>query len=178
MAARCGLLPSDDPRWQGDLRHYRLPGGIPIPLFAAVASQPGVLAELRSETRNALTGTSPVRFREIVVLRICARAGCWPEWDVHVVLFAQAAGLNQADLLGIRTGQLMSHEHDGLAIRLADAAISNEMDDGLWEGLSTAGSPDQVIEWITLAGQYVKVCWMSIALAVPRPSIGSEGGPR
>lgn len=178
MTARCRLLPPDDPRWQGDLRHYRLPGGEPIPLLAALSSQEAVLCELRSETRNALTGTSPVRFREIVILRVCARMGCWSEWDVHVVLFSVAAGLNDVDLNGVRTGRLAVHGHDNLAIRLADAAIDNNMNDCLWEDLSTAGSPGQVIEWIALAGQYVKVCWISMALAVPRPSTGSEGDPR
>jgi hypothetical protein len=125
-----------------------------------------------------MTGQATIRFREVLILRVCALQECWPEWEVHVLLFAEAAGLSTADCDAVLDGSLCTGDSDSLAMRLASAAVANRLDDVLWQDLCTAGSLDQVIEWVALAGQYVKVCWLSNALDLPKPSTISVGDSR
>ena len=46
----------------------------------------------------------PMRDREIIIDRTCARCGCEYEWGVHVAFFAGRVGLTSAQLTSLTHG--------------------------------------------------------------------------
>jgi alkylhydroperoxidase family enzyme len=72
-------------------------GAPPLMLFRVMASNARAWEKFRSSgllDRGPLT----LREREIVIDRTCALNGCEYEWGVHVTIFAQAAGLGEAEI--------------------------------------------------------------------------------
>ena len=51
----------------------------------------------------------PMRGREIVIDRTCARCGCEYEWGVHVAFFAARAGLTGAQVTSLTHGAASIH---------------------------------------------------------------------
>ena len=80
-----------------------MPPGSPLPplaLFRTLATDHPLaqamwgLGSFLLSRRLAL----PLREREIVIDRVCARCGCEYEWGVHAVAFAAAAGFSEAEV--------------------------------------------------------------------------------
>jgi hypothetical protein len=73
------------------------PGAPPLLLFRTLARSPRAWRKFRA---GSLLDRGPLslRQREIVIDRVCARAGCGYEWGVHVAAFAKAAWEEGADL--------------------------------------------------------------------------------
>jgi alkylhydroperoxidase family enzyme len=72
-------------------------GAPPLMLFRVMASNARAWEKFRSSSlldRGPLT----LREREVVIDRTCALNGCEYEWGVHVTIFAQAAGLGEAEI--------------------------------------------------------------------------------
>lgn len=73
------------------------PGAPPLLLFTTLASSPRAWKKFRAG--SLLDGRLlSLREREIVIDRVCARAGCEYEWGVHVAAFAAAAGLTRDEI--------------------------------------------------------------------------------
>src|SRR5687767_12897386 len=69
-----------------------------LALFRVLAQHPA-LAEAMTAVGRVLLGRQsllPLRAREVVIDRVCARCGAEYEWGVHVTAFAQAAGFTAA----------------------------------------------------------------------------------
>lgn len=167
--ARVDALPASHERWDTDLRHYRHRDGTPIELFAHLAEHPRALDDLRSATSAALTADLPVRFRELLILRVCARTGCWSEWDAHVALFADAAGLGEDDLGRLAsTGPVDEFSFDDrLPVAVADELVTTTtLTTSTWNALRAAMTQSQALDCLMVAGQYLKVCWLANALGL------------
>lgn len=183
---RVALLPAEDPRWSADLRHYRTSDGSPIQLFAALTGSERALGDLRSATTACLTSPLPARFRELLILRICAGTGCWSEWRVHLDLFAGAADISGKDLDEICSGPGPDRDpQDRLAIAVADAVLADpSLPLGTWRELCEAWGLEMALDSLMVAGQYLKVSWLANALGLnPQsreqpPGRAPEGGPR
>lgn len=150
----------------------RLMGGAgaePLLLFRTIAHHPVLLDKLRTTGTYLLNfGTVDPLEREIVILRTCARCGCEYEWGVHVAIFASAVGLTEEQIAASvgddRTPWTDRHRTlVDLCDQLHDSA---HISDELWARLAEGWSPEQIVELVTLAGQYHTVSFTANALGV------------
>jgi alkylhydroperoxidase family enzyme len=99
-----------------------------------------------------------LRDREIVIDRVCARCGCEYEWGVHARVFADSAGLGDAQLTAtVAEGSDAScwTETDRLLIRMVDELHdSGRLNDDLWSTMAARWSSEQLLELLVLAGWY------------------------
>src|SRR5438552_8948232 len=66
-------------------------GAEPLKLFRTLTRHPTLSARMRPLGAALLgRGTIPLRARELLILRTCARCGAEYEWGVHVTAFAGA----------------------------------------------------------------------------------------
>lgn len=117
----------------------------------------------------------PLRDREVVINRVCARCGAEYEWGVHVAAFAQAAGFSAEQNAAIADARRSFDdadspltERDRLLVWLADelhdtAAVS----DTLWSRLAAVWTSAQLIELLMLAGWYHAISYVCNAARVP-----------
>src|SRR2546427_11197203 len=71
-----------------------------VALFRVLAVNP-TLTERMKGWGGYLLGSSaslPLRDREVVIDRVCARCGAEYEWGVHVAAFGKAAGFTEAEI--------------------------------------------------------------------------------
>ncbi|GAA4343262.1 carboxymuconolactone decarboxylase family protein [Variovorax defluvii] len=151
-----------------------------LALFRVLALNPA-LAERSTAWGGYLLGRKaslPLRDREIVILRVCARCGAEYEWGVHWTAFAQAAGLGDREREAI-----VAHEarRDGLAARdrllieMVDALHDkSDIDDALWAALAAEWTPPQLIELLMLVGWYHAICYVCNVARVPLETWGER----
>lgn len=135
------------------------PPGAPniLALFRVLAINPA-LAERMTAWGGYLLGAQaslPLRDREVVINRVCARCGAEYEWGVHVAAFGRAAGFTAADNAAIADqasdGQGLP-ARDSLLLRLVDELHdSSTVSDALWRELAEVWSEPQLIELLMLA---------------------------
>ena len=145
----------------------------PLALFRVLAKNPK-LAEGMMSTGGYFLGRGsslPVRDREIVIDRTCARCGNEYEWGVHVAAFAKAAGLSDAEVR-----HTVSHPPDPDAWSAKDGALialvdqlhdRSQVDDATWAALAAHFDEPQLIELVMLAGWYHAISFVCNALRVP-----------
>ena len=131
-----------------------------LALFRVLAVNP-LLAERMLPWGGYLLGRKaslPLRDRELVILRVCARCGAEYEWGVHWAAFAQAAGLGAREREAIVSpvaGLEALAPRDRLLVQMADALHDQaDVDDALWQALSAQWTQPQLIELLMLAGWY------------------------
>ncbi len=92
---RIAPLPAPYPaEIQGHFDQVMPPGVPPLVLFTTLASSERAWKKFRAG--SLLDGRLiSLREREIVIDRVCARAGCEYEWGVHISAFAAAARLTR-----------------------------------------------------------------------------------
>jgi 4-carboxymuconolactone decarboxylase len=154
------------------LDSYRLPDGRHIELFAILARSTPALDDLKSATTSCLNvRTLTVRQREVLLLRVVARAGCTTEWQVHVDLFGAKAGLTTRELDALCRDQADGLSDDeALLVRLADALHDTaDVDDELWQALETQFGSGGVLDAVMIATQYAKVAVMIRILRITPP---------
>lgn len=144
-----------------------------LALFRVLAKSPK-LAERMMATGGHFLGRGsslPVRDRELVIDRVCARCGNEYEWGVHVTAFAQAAGLSEAEVR-----HTVSHPMDPDAWSPKDAALiamvdalhaTSTIDDALWTVLAGFYDEAQLVELLMLAGWYTAISYVCNAARVP-----------
>ena len=164
------LEPPYDEEVAHTLQRMMPPGVEPLKLFRTIAHNPKLLDKLRSTGAYLLNfGTLEPRDREIVIHRTCARCGCEYEWGVHVVAFARPLGFSDEEIeatVSDGAGPPWS-ERDGLLVRLVDELHDTAtISDSLWEGLAENWSPTQLVELITLVGQYHAVSFVANGLRI------------
>ena len=151
-----------------------------LALFRILAHHP-VAAERMAGWGGFLLGRHaalPLRDREVVIDRVCARCGAEYEWGVHVAAFGKAAGFTDAEVAAIAdpTADLTAlPERDRLLVRLADALHDTAtVDDALWAELAAVWSAPQLIELLLLAGQYHAISYVCNAARVPLEGWGAR----
>jgi alkylhydroperoxidase family enzyme len=146
------------------------PGMPPLLLFRTLATCPRIWEKFRAGSLLD-KGPVPLRLREIVIDRVCARCGNGYEWGVHVTFFAERAGLTAEQQHATVHGGADAacwNDDERAAIRLVDelhesAAIS----DGLWAALRAHFSDGQIVELIALCGFYRTVSYFCNGLRLP-----------
>src|SRR6476661_4789176 len=105
-----------------------MPAGVPpIGLFRTFARNLPMTVAMshwgRYELGRELSVT--LREREIVILRTCARCHCEYEWGVHLMVFADRAGLTRDEVTSLTGGSAEDScwtvGREAMLIRLADA---------------------------------------------------------
>jgi alkylhydroperoxidase family enzyme len=144
-------------------------GAPPLLLFRTVARNPRVLQRFMA---GALLdrGSIPLRSRELMILRTCARCGAEYEWGVHVAVFgakAQWTAEQRHSSVHGGAGDACWGAEDRLVIRLADELHeTNRVDDALWEELAAHFATEQLVELIMLGGLYHAVSCLINAIGV------------
>ncbi|MEU1180347.1 carboxymuconolactone decarboxylase family protein [Streptomyces sp. NPDC005820] len=111
--------------------------------------------------------TLPLKSRELMILRIAARAQAAYEWDQHVRI-ARRAGLADGTILAAATGAGDGlDELDRVLLAATDALVETQnVDDDLWERLSAHLSTEQVIDVLYTVGQYLTIATVINTLGV------------
>jgi hypothetical protein len=99
-------IPPYDPEVADQLQRMMPPGAEPIALFRTfVRNLPMATAMHGWGAYELGRGLSvPMRAREIVIDRTCARCGCEYDWGVHVLFFADRVGLTAAQTASLDAG--------------------------------------------------------------------------
>jgi alkylhydroperoxidase family enzyme len=151
-----------------------------LALFRVLARHPDLMDRMRSVGGFLLgpKASLPLRDREVVIDRVCARCGAQYEWGVHVAAFGAAAGFTQAQTRAIadpaaahrqaRDDQDPLTPRDRLLVRMVDQLHdSGTVDDALWAELAAHWSEPQLIELLVLAGWYHAISYVCTAARVP-----------
>lgn len=147
-----------------------MPSGVePLALFRTLAKSDRAWRKFRA---GALLdpGPLPLRDREIVIHRTCARARCDYEWGVHVALFAGPAGFTEENLKTLAGGSPNAScwsEGESALIAAVDALHDRAtLDDAEWRVLSQHYDDSQTLEIIMLCGFYRTVAYLANSLAL------------
>ena len=153
------------------------PGMAPLKLFRTQAHNPRVLH--RMVASNLLDkGSISVRDRELVILRTCARCGSEYEWGVHVTLFSERAKLSAADIQAT-----LSNDQEWSGLSAQDIMLLKTVDelhdtstisDTLWAELAQQFATAQILEVITLIGNYHAVSLITNAVGVELESFAAR----
>ena len=162
----------------GALLAKMTPPGSPdvLALFRTLAKNPK-LAERMMTTGGHFLGKGsslPIRDREIVIDRTCARCGAEYEWGVHVTGFAKIAKLTDAE---VRATVHWPPDpdawapHEAALIAMVDALHeTSTIDDAIWAELSRHYDEAQLVELVMLTGWYHAISFVCNALRVPLES--------
>jgi 4-carboxymuconolactone decarboxylase len=124
--------------------------------------------------------TLPLPSRELMILRIAARAQAAYEWDQHVRI-ARRAGLTDDTILAAVNGDWDGlDELDRVLLTATDSLLDHQgVDDELWTRLTAHLSTEQVIDVLYTVGQYLTIATVintlgvqvegELALPLPRP---------
>lgn len=177
MTARITPIPSPFPPHAEKLfSRITPPGRQPLKLFRTMARSPRVLERMFA---GALLdpGPLPLRDRELMILRTCARCGAEYEWGVHVAFFSGKAGLDPAQAAATCEDGIAAcwTDRDAMVLRLADELhAAAQPSEGLWQLLAKEFSEEQLLELLALAGYYHAISFIANATGVEP----EEGVPR
>jgi alkylhydroperoxidase family enzyme len=151
------------------------PGMEPLVLFRALATS-GRAWEKFAAGSLLDPGPLPLREREIVIDRTCARCGCGYEWGIHVALFAGRAELSLAQIEDTAADGIdpsLWSEAEQALIGSVDALIDRKrLDDVEYKQLRAHFSEEQVLEIVQLVAFYHGVALICGALDLqPEPGM-------
>lgn len=174
-----------EPPYPGDidraLRSMMPPGVPPITLFRTLMRNRTMAAAMQSLGGYALGRelTIPLRQREIVIDRTCARCGCEYEWGVHIAFFAERAHLDHAQITslthGLPTDPCWTDPIERLLIEAVDQLHDTaDITDELWAALVEVLDDRQLLDLLLLTGWYHAITFVATATRVAR----EPGAPR
>src|SRR4051812_27249475 len=151
------------------------PPGAPsiLALFRVLAHHPHLAERMKGLGGSLLSpkASLPLRDREVVIDRVCARCGAEYEWGVHVAAFAEAAGFSAAqvaDIADARSDGASLTSRDRLLVRMADELHdTSTVSDGLWREMEKVWNAPQLVELLMLAGWYHAISYVCNATRVP-----------
>ena len=116
-------------------------------------------------------GNLTIREREIVIDRVTASCGAEYEWGVHVSVYAEKAGMTEAQIASLVSGGPEDDcwtDEDRTLIRLCDGLQRHcTVDDELWAQLAEHHSDEAILELLMLAGTYRTVSYLVNGLRLP-----------
>ena len=154
---------------QQDFERIMGPGREPLVLFRTIATQERAWKKF---TAAGLLdkGPLPMREREIVIDRTCARNGCEYEWGVHAVAFGRPLGLNEAQLRATVHGSAADpcwSDRQRLLVRLVDELHdTGTISDELWAELAAGWEAAALVELVATVGFYHLVSFAANAFRV------------
>jgi alkylhydroperoxidase family enzyme len=146
------------------------PGMAPLSLFRTVARSPRAWKKLRA---GSLLDDSPLplREREIVINRVCARTGCEYEWGVHVTVFAGLAKLTPEEVHATTEVPASLDQwppREAALIAAVDALHERAtLTTAEFQQLQAHYRDDQILEVLMLAGFYRMISYLANGLALP-----------
>ena len=174
------LSPPYEPEVDEQLGAMMPPGVAPILLFRTFARNFPMTQAMHGWGSYELSRnlSLSLRDREIVIDRTCARCRCEYEWGVHVLFFAERAGLSKEQVASLTHGDATDPcwpERDGLLIRAVDALHTGaDIDDDTWKRLAAVFTSEQLLDLTMLTGWYHAVSFTANAARVPL----EPGAPR
>ena len=151
------------------------PGVPPILLFRTFARNLPMMTAMGGWGGYELSKrlSLPMRDREIIIDRTCARCGCEYEWGVHVAFFAGRVGLSAQQVAslvhGTASDSCWTAERDQLLIQAADALHdSSDLDDELWRRMAQLFSEEQLLDLLMLCGWYHAISFTANGARVRR----------
>jgi 4-carboxymuconolactone decarboxylase len=155
------LEPPYEPAIEAMLQKWMPPGSAiePLALFRTLAVHAELMGRMRPLGSGILGhGRIRRREREIVIHRVCARAGAEYEWGVHAIVYGRPLGLTAEQLTATVTGAAEDpawSQADRLLIRLADELHDTcTVSGALWSALADHYTDDQLLELLITAGWY------------------------
>ncbi|MFE9645010.1 carboxymuconolactone decarboxylase family protein [Streptomyces sp. NPDC006365] len=111
--------------------------------------------------------TLPLASRELMILRIAARAQAAYEWDQHVRI-ARRAGLADESIIAAATGAWNGLDAlDQELLAATDSLVDRQsVDDELWGRLEAHLSIEQIIDVLYTVGQYLTIATVINTLGV------------
>lgn len=148
----------------------------PLALFRVLAQHPALAEAMRPLGGFLLSRRAalPLREREVVIDRVCARCGAEYEWGVHVTAFAAAAGFDEAQVRAIAdpaSDLAALTPRDRVLVRVVDALHDRgAIDDALWAEVESGWDLPQRVELLLLAGWYHAISYVCTGARVPLES--------
>lgn len=168
------LAPPYTPALGALLQRITPPGAPePLALFRVIARHPELAERMRAWGGYFLSPRAllPLRDREVVINRVCARCGAEYEWGVHVAAFGQAAGFTEAQHRAIADPDVDDAcltERDRLLVQWVDALHdTGTVGDSLWAQVAALWDEPRRIELLMLAGWYHAIAYVCNAARVP-----------
>jgi hypothetical protein len=168
------LEPPFAPEVDAQLRSMMPEGVPPIALFRTFAHNLPMSTAMSGWGGYELSRrlSLSMRDREIVIDRTCARCGCEYEWGVHVAFFAERVGLSRGQTASLTHGSAEDpcwvDERDRLLIRAVDALHDQaDIDDGLWQELTSTFSDGNLLDLLLLCGWYHAISFVARGARVP-----------
>ncbi len=154
-----------------------MPKGVPpLVLFRTLAVNEKVFLGLMA-SRLVERGSIPLREREIVIDRTCARCGSEYEWGVHVAFFRERAGLTDEQVAGTCAADPQTSAfppRERLLLRLVDELHDTaQVSESLWQELRAEWTDEQLVELVVLVGRYHLISFVTNAFRLPRESYAS-----
>jgi 4-carboxymuconolactone decarboxylase len=172
MPEAARLSPVDEADLQektlASLAPYRDDNGRIYSIWATLAHHEDALRRFLVFSNHVLgKNTLPLRSRELMILRIAARAGAAYEWDQHVRI-ARRAGLTDDEILRGATGRWGDlDELDQVLLAATDSLLDRQgVDDELWLRLRAHLSNQQIIDVLYTVGQYLTIATVINTLGV------------
>lgn len=174
------LTPLPEPEWDADLRELveqnwsGPPPGNRNNLFRTLARHRELLRAWGPFGRTVLNGRLPPREREMLVLRVAWVTRCAFEWAYHEPL-ARRVGLTDAEIRAVTVGPADPgwNEHDVALLTAADELEqSSTVSDATWTALRSRYDDEQLLEIVTVVGQYRLVAGITNATRIaPAPGL-------
>ena len=190
MPEKARIRPVDEADLQektlASLAPYRDQDGRIYTIWATLAHHEDALRRFLVFGNHVLgKNTLPLKSRELMILRIAARAQAGYEWDQHVRI-ARRAGLADETILAAATGAWDGlDELDRVLLTANDALVETQnVDDELWGRLSAHLAVEQIIDVLYTVGQYLTIATVintlgvqtegDLALPLPQPAVSKE----
>src|SRR5580658_7888405 len=169
MVTRIAALePPFAPAVDEQLRSMMPPAVPPIGLFRVFAKNMPMTQAMHGWGSYELSRqlSVPLRAREIVIDRTCARCGCEYEWGVHVAFFAERVGLDETQIASLTSGTAddacWATERERLLIRAVDALHDDaDIGEDLWQALSIEFDAANLLDLLFLCGWYYAISFVA-----------------
>lgn len=177
MSTQPRLAPTTEADWDDETRTLvERSGGLNI--FATVAHHPKALKRWLVFGAHVMAkSTLADRERELVILRVGWRCGSDYEFGQHT-LIGRSVGLTDEEIARVAVSSLEGWSQDDARwLRAADELVEqHRLSDATWEELSERLDPQQLIDLVMTAGQYVMVSTLLNTFQVQRED-GVPGWP-
>jgi alkylhydroperoxidase family enzyme len=143
----------------------------PLVLFRLLHHHLDLAGRMRVTGAGLLAhGQLPALDREIVIARVCARAGCRYEWGVHAAVYAREVSLTLEQLTATVSGgpdaPAWSPGQRTLIQAVDELHDTAHLSDETWSALQSRYAVPQLVELLVLAGWYRMISYVANGLLI------------
>ena len=159
-------------------------GGAATPvfnIFKTLANHPRLAMQFAAwGGQLLLRSTLPVREREFAILRTGWLCGAAYEWQHHVAIGRNHAGLTEADFERIKEGPAANwNDEDRVLLTAVDELVGDHfLSDPTWAALERRFSREQLMDLVFLVGNYTMVSMALNSFGVALEPEFNEGGDK